>query len=1205
MLFASTCSRTFFEGQNWALTVASFLSAGIEGVATKNAAHRLAMSRPPIHGSLVLFLFSTVQASLQENGMCSGTSCALVPLILLLPVCFIAAGFYGRLAVQVPLKKLRLDLSLAALAFSVCALPYTASGVGSEVVFKYESDGVTVESSSLPASAWSLAAVLLLALGLGASIVFYFTGSTSPLEISLLATRLRAKSQGASFAQANPSLTEEGVAAAEEQVATKDSNSFEVHDAFLAASFAVIGTMSVEMPIVLLIGSILGILYARKSQNFIGAALVSFLYVARVLAQTQYSLYSIEASAWYLFNGIILLLIVAAWPMPKGAGVEDGNMVLLSRILAFGFTSAAIMMLGPFTRGFGSLVGTICATVYIVRASKANGKLQASVATPVLYFGSIAFILESFVDQYISLGALATSFCALFATIILVVASRNEPNQAQQELDNAVAHFLIFLVFLPFGVGSAAATDGWSPIGASLISSMYAYTQLRNHALAPISLATIIPVVLMSTVGWKMADGDQTLKCVILGSTMAVWGIKLVIIGKCFFADNPMPAAPPVLNGKFDMSKWVLNAIHHFNEIEGCSSTFFLAAGGFWILTAFAFFDGYAALTFMLAITSTIVARLAFVGNTWAYSILTFCCIAVVLVATIVDIDNGVIWNDSFYSAAAVVSFITLPLPWIVTRLTDGGADPKAAEMVANCIVVGLMIPFGFAGAYATRGALAVVSVSVVCFWTGSHPILHTLGAAVLPNIALLAGALLENGGDGPELVSGTWHGVLSGASLALCGAFFVFANGYAKYDIKDSDGHGTFLADWSPPDFFRRSGCVALLLGISFGVAGLVGVGSAAMLIIFAGVASIMDLGTVTKDRVFEIGVFMIYVMTAVGLAAVDSNYTGVASDVLAAIIVVSMAGFCVAVAAIVFDKERQIIPVQVLDFIIYLWFVAGGLIGAASTDGIMGIIVLSLGSLWSLYRKQSGLCCVLFPFLMFWAGHSLDKFFDYEYPCASTGTPVFIYGLVELALSAFMRYYKNFDVWLKGPGSEPSWANPKDLVPFRFSTALEMSGIVFVALGSLVALYCPGSEDPDLGLEGRISYCALLGLESVYVIVRGLKFRDSFDASNNKTALADTQATSEASKVAFAKLLGFRYRVAGLLFINAAVWFALPLAEDDVLAQTALIVLASMTLLGSGCLSMYWKQDVDAAFKGFIQEMTVSGPQNNDADAEDNSAL
>ena len=328
VLFASTCSRTFFEGQNWALTVASFLSAGIEGVATKNAAVRLAMSRPPIIGSLVLFLFSTVQASLQEGSICSGTTCAVLPLILLLPICFISAGIYGRLHVQVPLKKLRLDLSLAALAFSICALPYTASGVGNEVVFKYASDGVTVESSSLPASAWTLAAVLLLALALGASVVFYFAGTSEPLADSLLATRLRAKSKGPSFAQANPSLTEEAVASAEEQVTPSASNSLEVHDAFLAASFAVIGAMSVEMPIVLLIGSILGLLYARKSQNFIGSALVSFLYVARVLAQTQYSLYSIEAGAWYLFNGVILLFIIAAWPMPNGTGAVDANMVL-------------------------------------------------------------------------------------------------------------------------------------------------------------------------------------------------------------------------------------------------------------------------------------------------------------------------------------------------------------------------------------------------------------------------------------------------------------------------------------------------------------------------------------------------------------------------------------------------------------------------------------------------------------------------------------------------------------------------------------------------------------------------------------------------------------------------------------------------------------------------------------------------------------
>jgi hypothetical protein len=599
---------------------------------------------------------------------------------------------------------------------------------------------------------------------------------------------------------------------------------------------------------------------------------------------------------------------------------------------------------------------------------------------------------------------------------------------------------------------------------------------------------------------------------------------------------------------------------------------------------------------------------------------LALCSFAVALVAVFVDVDNGVIWNDSFYSAAAIVSILTLPLPWVLTRLAVGGADPKSAEMLANCIAVGLMVPFGFAGAYATRGVLAVVAVSAVCFWTGSHPFLHTMGAALLPNFALFAGALLERGGDGPELVGDKLHGVLSGASLALCGAFFVLANEYAKYDVKESDGEGTILSEWTPPDFFRRSGGVALLLGFSFGIAGLVGVGSAAMLIIFAGVAAIMDLGTVTKDRVFEIGVFMVYVTTAVGLAALDSNYTGVASDALTAIIIVSVAGFCVAATAIVLDPQRRVLPAHVLDFIVYLWFVAGGLIGAASTDGVMGILVLALGAVWSLHRHHASMCCVFFPLLMFWAGHSLNKFFDYAYPFLSTGTPVFVYGLVELAVSAVMRHQKRFEVYLKGAGSEPSWANPQEFVPFRFSSALEVSGLVFSALGSLVALYGPGADNPDLGLEGRVAYCVLLGAQGVYVVGRGLALRDAADSSGTDDVALDPTSTSSSSrsssssssssslqhdKKADANLLGFRYRVAGLLLVNVAVWFAFPLASGEVLAQTALVIVGSVVLLGSGCLSMYWQRDFDAAFAGFIQDMAVRGPQSSRGDDEEGGGL
>ena len=37
--------------------------------------------------------------------------------------------------------------------------------------------------------------------------------------------------------------------------------------------------------------------------------------------------------------------------------------------------------------------------------------------------------------------------------------------------------------------------------------------------------------------------------------------------------------------------------------------------------------------------------------------------------------------------------------------------------------------------------------------------------------------------------------------------------------------------------------------------------------------------------------------------------------------------------------------VPTHVLDFLVYLWFVVGGLIGAAATGGALGVVVVALG--------------------------------------------------------------------------------------------------------------------------------------------------------------------------------------------------------------------------------------------------------------------
>jgi hypothetical protein len=343
---------------------------------------------------------------------------------------------------------------------------------------------------------------------------------------------------------------------------------------------------------------------------------------------------------------------------------------------------------------------------------------------------------------------------------------------------------------------------------------------------------------------------------------------------------------------------------------------------------------------------------------------------------------------------------------------------------------------------------------------------------------------------------------------------------------------------------------------------------------ILFAGLAAMLDEGEVAKDKAAELVVYSLFLFTAVCCAVYESDYTGVASSALAAVVAVSVSGVFLTTLALGFDRTHAVVPVHVLDFLVYLWFVLGGLVGASATKGALGVVVVLMGAVWALQRRHSLVLCAALPLLMFWAGASLDAATDHASPCLSVGLPVLYYGLCELGYAAVLRYSNMFnDVALKGPGSVASWANPPDLVPFLLSTTLEVSGALFTAVGGFTALYCPDSDaDGSLGLGGNMGFCGVLLFLGLYLIARGLFSRSAAAISTN--GLAPPSATTPSS-ARDAATFSFRFRLAGLVLINGAIWFAYPAAKS-VAVRSGLIVAGSLLLLASGCASMYWRKNL-----------------------------
>jgi hypothetical protein len=824
--------------------------------------------------------------------------------------------------------------------------------------------------------------------------------------------------------------------------------------------------------------------------------------------------------------------------------------------------------------------------------------LRAAVFTPLLYFGSFSMIIYNYEEHdYMAMASFITSCLALICCVILRFVG--------DENNEAVSHFLIYFVFMPFGLGCTSKEFNFVPIIVSLIVTLWAYGHIKKHTSAAVFLVSVIPFIVLVSVANLVTAGDtHTSKMVargMLAMVAGVWGIKLIVVyyimkttgtlQKTIQENAASTAAPPptgtaALNSGFNFSQSFSETLKYVNRLgNGCLEQF-SACGALWLLASFVFLDGYPALAFSGAITFFLMIQLYMHSMKW-WVLIMICATAVTVAAFLIDIGSGLIWNNG-YGAAAIVSFASFPLPWIITTFT--AKDNYITLSLAPFIALVLTIPFGFTGSYATHGALSVISVFMVTIWTSTSPFFASLGCALLPNFAIVAGAMLRHGGRDEMLMGDEYGSVLPGGSLALVGLYFVIYGALMSkkqsimmMQLQEEGGVGAggapakpFYLEWFPEGFMQSCGSFALLLGLCYTISGMIGVIAMFLLTIFVGGASFLEKRSssanfkeavaVEKHQFAQLSIFLLLLATSMAVAYGEGCIHGVMPNNIAAIAAISVAGFVLVAIATFADKEVKAVPWHVRDFLMYLWFVVGGLIGANATKGSLGVAVIVIGALYSFYRRHALVCVLVAPSFMFWAGTSLNHATGNEYPCMAIGLPVFIYALCELIAAQILKFTKK-DVLLKGPGSiPPSWANPKELVPRYFSSALEISGALFLIAGSMGLMYCPGDKGGQLGVGGQLGFIILLVVMGIYLLRQGLILRDEVDEA----------ATSVVVGVIGAKAQGLRLRIAGLLLINAAIWFAFPLTSSLAL-KAVVIVLGSMVLIISGCASMYWKKDVD----------------------------
>lgn len=742
------------------------------------------------------------------------------------------------------------------------------------------------------------------------------------------------------------------------------------------------------------------------------------------------------------------------------------------------------------------------------------------------------------IQYHLSLACAVTSAVALLGSLLLRCMKEPDGNAGVRLTPQATGSMLIYVIMLPFGLGSSRLVNGFGGIGAAVVATIWANVHSADSVDSSFLMTAVMPSILLATtlgacVRTRLGqDHTQLVLALVTGGYAIILLVTGTLLKQTYAPAAPaVPEAPAVPDpgeapeheeselsqgvelvpvggeGEGEEDIWLGGPPDQPGQdvqkwAEFPRKLFYKPAGLFWIMAAFVFLNGTTAL---VALGSLFPPMLKCVIDSKEKNkeacvyIVAVAAVTVVTCAVICRVNFGILWPEDNRptGSAAIVSIVALPLA-LLLHLTS---SPQASNQknLGHFIVYGWMIPFGFAGAFATLGVLAPLSVFLVGFWALVHRN-YTVPLFVLPALSLVAGALLLHGGHGPVLMSGTARHLVP---ACVAGAFglVLMAPGILDRNIP--------LVDRQK---LHKAGGLTLLSALAYLSTGIIGLCFLLAEVSFSFIVSIASVPDPDPQMVLSFWLALAHLVASLIVAGLEGNFTGIFTEnVLSCFVIVSCSSAVILLGSMISrwkkrarqegPAEEDVIPAHIRDFLALVCVVGAGLVGSPVTNGIYGCVVLVGGALWALFRGQSLVVCLILPLMGFWAGASLNAAVG-NANCLTIGGPTLGYGVMELVVSLVLKSCgKDFVIF--GEDVPSTWANPPGLshAPRTMGSALELSGWLFTAVGGSVALYCPGHGGGVLGLAGEISYVFILLLAGIWLLRRGLILRDVVEESDRPT--------------------------------------------------------------------------------------------------------
>lgn len=573
--------------------------------------------------------------------------------------------------------------------------------------------------------------------------------------------------------------------------------------------------------------------------------------------------------------------------------------------------------------------------------------------------------------------------------------------------------------------------------------------------------------------------------------------------------------------------------------------------GFFWLLCALVFWDGWVAAAAALSIIPMLIFFVVHRSYTQVHEVRagkqedsieaslaseTLSCyifggaaITVLVCSIIAKIGFGILWPSSTDTSeatgsAVIICALSMPISAILLAMSDnaaqssvvqngqptqigtvldglndsmhgmhGATEVRKTHILAHFIAYTWSMPFGFAGAHATRGILAPLSVFGAIFWCwrSKVSVRAKILANAFPSLVFISGVFLAHGGfaaKGSLLINNDQlRHLIPPILLATFGtlAFIVAVGEKRRVHVNREKNVGAPSDIESIPLdagkseaalLLFRAGYLCWVVAFAYAFTGLIGICFVFLFVTFCSVEQIAHLTEVPPQVAISFWVTILHITVGAIVAGVEGNITGALTrDFRASFIIVSAVSVVLLhgtkflssstknsalpdnareqsfaqlpAGEIVTNGEEfnqdQVIsatsftpflasltpPEHTQDFIVYICCVTAGLVGSSISRGIYGCIVLVIGAGWAFRRHQSLMLCGVMPLLCFWAGASIHQVVDEDFREFALGAPVFFYGGTELVASFLLRKFGR-DATIFGAGSPKNWANPAGLL-------------------------------------------------------------------------------------------------------------------------------------------------------------------------------